>query len=75
MNTRSIYVTVGNKGQNDSWEEQWTGYYPTLTEEQALDVVDDVMHAYNTNLRQGEQPREAISFVLGPVVDCKEQEV
>lgn len=75
MNTRAINLTVGHQGKNDSWEEEWLGYYPEMSNEQAILEVWYVMDNFNNTLRPEEKPREVISFVLGPIVDSKGDEI
>lgn len=75
MNTRSIQLTVGHQDQDDSWEEEWQGYYLPLTEEDAIKEIEEVLYGFNNRLHPGQKPREAISFVLGPIVDSKGEEI
>ena len=75
MNTRSIQLIVGHQDQSDSWEEEWQGYYLPLTEEDAIQEIETVLYGFNNSLRHGGQPREAISFVLGPIVDSDGEEI
>ena len=65
----TIWVVTYEPETDNQFEEHWDNYIPTLTEEEAIEEVDSVLHGWNNFLRKGEHPREAISFTLEDVKD------
>lgn len=62
--TTTIWVMMQMDETGDQFIEDWSRYIDTLTEEDAVEEVINIVDRFNTHRRAGESKRTPISFVL-----------